>query len=745
MGCVALKSSNIQSREKVGLKSKITYTNKSIYLGEVKKSKRHGFGYLRYNEKEEYHGNWINDLRHGTGDYLFANTDYYSGNWENNHMSGQGKLISKISASTYTGQFEMGKQHGFGKLELNGLMRIEGNWKEGKLDGSGKVLWDNGWSITGEFSKNKLGSRVEITGPNSQGIYHEHYENEVLILGRVYFLEHYRFKIYEGGMTGIFIINGIEIYEGTINFEPRNLVNILDDNTDAESAEAFAQSCCGKGAYFWPDGKYFDGSWKCRFSHASEKNMEKPRFKGYYGNWISGPKIIEWETEFVLDGEGTMFVPGEFLYEGSWNMGVKEGFGTINLLEDKKKYSGQWENDHFHGFGKLVIEGKVVYKGIFEDGMLTKGKAKWQNGNTFIGVFDKTQPAIGQLIYSNGDFYEGQLKKNQKSGKGTMVWANGDTYKGNWLADLQHGKGTFLSEDGNEYVGSWVKGKREGTGYEKSDTSLSMWKNNKKIKALDNESIVEAYDILEKKNPRRENNARLYENGDLYVFKQPDNKEKIIGILLKLDGDMYEGEFSNDNLQGKGIYVKNDGTTYIGEFENSIFKGFSELHLPNGTTIKGQFDDWEIIGQAQCIFSDGSEYFGELKNNKPHGEGKMNGVFGEVYEGNWKNGKRHGTGCLLDKDESYTGEWRRGKKHGNGLSIDSASTENSGLFKKSNNFKLNLNSQEQFSSDIACIENFKQKSPGSKLKRLYSGNACNGLQRKEKNKLREKIDEEEAE
>ncbi|OMJ86285.1 hypothetical protein SteCoe_12273 [Stentor coeruleus] len=745
MGCIALKSSNIQSVENVGIKCKITYTDKSIYLGEVKNRKRHGFGYIRYNIKEEYHGNWINDLRHGNGDYLFANTDYYSGNWENNHMSGQGKLISKILSSTYTGEFQMSKQHGFGTLELNGPMRIEGNWKEGKLDGLGKVLWENGWSIIGEFSKNKLRPKVEIIGPNSQSVYYEHYEDEIPVIGRVYFFENYMFRIYEGGMMGVFVINGNEIYEGTINFDPRDLVNMLDDTTDIESIEGFSKSCCGKGAYYWPDGKYFDGSWKCRFSHSIENMREKNDNKGYFGNWVSGLNKTEWETKFLLDGEGIMFVPGDFKYEGGWNMGVKEGFGTINWVETKKMYSGQWENDNFHGFGKLVVEEKVVYKGIFENGVIIKGKAKWDNGNSFIGIFDKNQPAIGQFNYQNGDYYEGHFKNNQKSGTGTMVWANGDTYKGNWLKDLKHGKGTFISANGDEYEGSWVRGKRQGPGFDKSDNQVFIWKHDRKIKAFDNETITEAYDIIEKNNLRQEDNEKLCENGDLYVFKQVDNEETVFGTLFRLNGDMYEGEFYNDCLQGKGVYVKNDGTKYIGEFEDSNFKGLGELHLPNGTTIKGQFDNWEIIGQAQCISPDGNEYFGELKNNKPHGEGKMIGIFGEIYEGCWKNGKKHGSGCYYDKIETYTGEWRKGKRHGNGLSIDSASTENSGLFKKSNSDKLNLTNQEQFPNNFASNENFKRGNAGSKLKRLYSENACNRLQRKEKAKLREKIEEEEVE
>lgn len=40
-----------------------------------------------------------------------------------------------------------------------------------------------------------------------------------------------------------------------------------------------------------------------------------------------------------------------------------------------------------------------------------------------------------QIVYSNGDKYDGDFKDGEKSGKGVYKYSTGDIYEGEWLKD----------------------------------------------------------------------------------------------------------------------------------------------------------------------------------------------------------------------------------------------------------------------------------------------------------------------
>ena len=70
----------------------------------------------------------------------------------------------------------------------------------------------------------------------------------------------------------------------------------------------------------------------------------------------------------------------------------------------------------------------------------------------------------GMAIFSNGDVYTGQWKKNFMHGRGMMVFANGDRYKGEFVYGNRDGPGCMNFVNGDRYFGDWVDGKRSGYG-----------------------------------------------------------------------------------------------------------------------------------------------------------------------------------------------------------------------------------------------------------------------------------------
>ena len=102
-------------------------------------------------------------------------------------------------------------------------------------------------------------------------------------------------------------------------------------------------------------------------------------------------------------------------------------------------YEGTLKNNKFHGFGKLVTS-NITYEGEFVKGKM-EGKVT--------------------VRYSDGKFYEGFVKDNEKSGEGYFEWNNRNHYKGEYLRGKKHGKGVLM-RDGTIYDGHFKNGVMHG-------------------------------------------------------------------------------------------------------------------------------------------------------------------------------------------------------------------------------------------------------------------------------------------
>jgi len=90
-------------------------------------------------------------------------------------------------------------------------------------------------------------------------------------------------------------------------------------------------------------------------------------------------------------------------YIGDWKENKKCGFG-IQHYPNGDKYEGGWENNMRNGHGTLwILEGKKLRRE-----------------------------------------YTGEWENDKKSGKGTMYFKNEDRYDGFWVNDLPHGEGRMI-------------------------------------------------------------------------------------------------------------------------------------------------------------------------------------------------------------------------------------------------------------------------------------------------------------
>lgn len=129
---------------------------------------------------------------------------------------------------------------------------------------------------------------------------------------------------------------------------------------------------------------------------------------------------------------------------------------------DGSEYEGWWKNDSFHGQGKLTF----------------KPERKGENGIIYEGLFiHGVQERNGKLIYSNGDFYQGQTLDNRRQGRGLLREAlSGTLFDCTWEEDKKQGLGIVLYANGDFFKGEFLDDKIEGFGtfYEAATQELYM-------------------------------------------------------------------------------------------------------------------------------------------------------------------------------------------------------------------------------------------------------------------------------
>ena len=58
--------------------------------------------------------------------------------------------------------------------------------------------------------------------------------------------------------------------------------------------------------------------------------------------------------------------------------------------------------------------------------------------------------------------YEGEWRKDLRSGFGEEVWKNGEKFRGESEEGMRHGIGIWTFADGRTRLGTWEKGMKEG-------------------------------------------------------------------------------------------------------------------------------------------------------------------------------------------------------------------------------------------------------------------------------------------
>ena len=162
----------------------------------------------------------------------------------------------------------------------------------------------------------------------------------------------------------------------------------------------------------------------------------------------------------------------------------------------------------------------------------------------------------GQVVYSDGSVYVGEMKGLSKHGLGTLVYADGTKYEGWFKDDLYHCESsqasTITYSNGSRYEGGFKNGKYDGYGILTESTGTTY--------------------------------KGLFEGGEL------SEKEDI--SVVYYDGSKFVGKFK-DGMRSEGIYTWGNGESISGMFVNNIPDPLDRLKY---TKADGSTYSVQIVG-----------------------------------------------------------------------------------------------------------------------------------------------------
>ena len=171
--------------------------------------------------------------------------------------------------------------------------------------------------------------------------------------------------------------------------------------------------------------------------------------------------ILSYQGDLTISCKETLLSLPIFIY--SQRIEEITEWKTIELHDGK--YIGETAFCMPHGRGfKILVNGGVI-EGNWKDGVLNgKSRLIYSNGDYFEGEFLNGTIQGGVLVSKNGSRYEGEWENYKQNGKGKEIWEdgaeyNGRIYLGEFTNDLRNGFGKLIWPNGKSYAGRWINGK----------------------------------------------------------------------------------------------------------------------------------------------------------------------------------------------------------------------------------------------------------------------------------------------
>jgi len=263
-------------------------------------------------------------------------------------------------------------------------------------------------------------------------------------------------------------------------------------------------------------------------------------YNGGYKNW-------------VFDGEGTLTFPDGSSYEGHFTGGVMSGEGKYSAANGDI-YEGRFEDNSYCGYGEYTYANGDIVEAEFDGGTYEGYACVDVNGTD---EKDQLKAYKWESPFETLDIQSKAFERSLFNGSVDVVYANGDTYDGSVTNSMKNGKGELTAFDGTEYDGNFMMGKK--TGYANmtySDGSL--------YKGYFKDGAYNGYGKL------------YYANGDIYDGAWKNGDREGYGKYTEVNGNYFYGIWQNDlkhtkyeeddeDYEGYGAYLVNKKNTSDGE------------------------------------------------------------------------------------------------------------------------------------------------------------------------------------
>ena len=248
-------------------------------------------------------------------------------------------------------------------------------------------------------------------------------------------------------------------------------------------------------------------------------------------------------------------------------------YGSIN--PPGSKYSGEFKNGNFNGFGKLEWEGGIIFLGEFNNDKLNgfgkkfiKGKldfvGRFENGmpQNYLSKDEKQEERFKRVIKESNEYQE-SLKRNPTAEAKSVTQTEKRFFRDSNLPDCTDQKLTYcyarLKIDSGSFEGELGDGIFEGKGLivrNNGGAFIGNFKNNEFISGLDFYSNANDFFRLR----------------DEVIKKNLSVNDFLKNFLDNFKGRYYVGSFVNNKREGQGVYIDTiDGFSQNGSWKNDEF------------------------------------------------------------------------------------------------------------------------------------------------------------------------------
>ena len=319
------------------------------------------------------------------------------------------------------------------------------------------------------------------------------------------------------------------------------------------------------------------------------------------------------------------------VYEGELDSkGNFCGKGKLKY-KDGRCFTGDFQDNLFHGHGTWICPGVLVYTGEFKNGLFDGTcTVVYDDGDRFEGTYENDEKVQGKQIFANGEVYSGDWRGDIRHGHGKYIWPDGESYDGEWKNNIGSGFAIYKYSDGKIYEGNFKDDDKNGKGkmtYPDKKTFVGEWFADKMEgpgKEIDPNK--KSFKIGEWKNDD-------FAYGLTFSFGSPPDGS---GIICNEDTSIYEGTWKDHKMEGYGKYIwpsfDDERTSLTGEYEGNWLQGQMNGY---GKRSWADGDYYEGIINITLIFIHiiSYNYFtGEFKNGLQHGKGHYKSIQYE-YEG----------------------------------------------------------------------------------------------------------------